>query len=407
MIDDVAQALRPGQRIFVGGSSNEPAGLLQKMMTADLADDLHFIQFPIGGLNNFDFTAWHETYQQTTFFMTPVLSKADAARLHYLPMQMRWVYDYLQSGVDVALLQVAYDRDGVLRMGPNVDFVEAVLTSAEVVVAELNRAVVAPAGSLRISESRIDVIYETERPLAGWPEPNIDDAALRIGELVASLIEDGDCLQTGIGAIPAAILKCLSDKNDLGLHGGLLDSGGMRLIKAGNVTGARKAIDTGLHVTGMVLGDEALMSWAAETPGVMLRGANHTHEVSAIAQLDNFVSVNSAVEIDLFGQINAEFAGGRQISGTGGSVDFMRSAKASNGGRSIVAMNATAKGGSVSRIVPRVDLVTALRTDVDIVVTEHGIARLKNLPVDARQTALIEIAAPQFRDELREHISAG
>ena len=120
-----------------------------------------------------------------------------------------------------------------------------------------------------------------------------------------------------------------------------------------------------------------------------------------ISQIDDFVSINSAVEIDLYGQVNAEFAGGRQLSGTGGSVDFMRAAKSSKRGKSIVAMNATAKNGSVSRIVPKVEIVTALRTDVDIVVTEFGVADLKNLPIKKRADALIEIAAPQFREELR------
>ena len=184
----------------------------------------------------------------------------------------------------------------------------------------------------------------------------------------------------------------------------MLDAGGRRLIDAGNVNGSRKAIDTGVHITGMALGDEALFDWLADQASVIFRGADHTHEVSAIAQLHDFVSINSAVEVDLFGQVNAEYAGGRQISGTGGSVDFMRAAKASKGGRSIVAMNATARGGSVSRIVPRVDMVTALRTDVDMVVTEYGVARLKNLPNRQRAAALIDIAAPQFRDTLRDHM---
>jgi 4-hydroxybutyrate CoA-transferase len=219
--------------------------------------------------------------------------------------------------------------------------------------------------------------------------------------LVAGLIRDGDCLQTGIGAIPAAILSQLSDKNDLGMHGGLIDDGGMQLIENGNLTGARKALDAHKHVTGMALGSAELMSWLAGRRDVVFRGANHTHEVSAIRQLDGFVSVNSAVEVDLFGQVNAEMAGGRQISGTGGSVDFMRAAKASKGGRSIVAMNATARGGSVSRIVPKVEMVTALRTDVDTVVTEYGVAQIKDMPNQARAEALINIAAPQFRDELR------
>jgi len=401
-MSDLINHLSPGQRIFVAGSSNEPTALLQQLAGADLPERLHFIQFPIGGYNNVDFTRFNDSAELTTFFMTSALRDADPGRLHFLPMQMRWVYDYLRQDVDVALLQVARDRNGDLRLGPNVDFVGAVLESADVVLAELNHAVVAPAGSPRIDPSRIDALIESERPLVEMSAPNIDAAAQQIGAHVAALIRDGDCLQTGIGAIPAAILMQLGERNDLGMHGGLIDDGGMTLIQAGNINGSRKAIDRGQHITGMALGSAELLAWLADTPEVVLRGADHTHEVSAIRQLDNFVSINSAVEIDLFGQINAEFAGGRQISGTGGSVDFMRAAKASKGGRSIVAMNATARGGSVSRIVPRVELVTALRTDVDIVVTEYGVADIKHLPNQARAEALIEIAAPEFRDGLRE-----
>ena len=399
---ELAELLAPGQRIFVAGSSNEPTALLEAMAQMQLPEDLHFLQFPIAGLNGVDFTTWNDSADLTTFFMTPTLAKADVQRVHYLPMQMRAVFDYLAKDVDVCLLQVAHDRNGVLRVGPNVDFVAAVLSGARIVIAELNRHIVAPLGCPRIESAQIDYLLESDRSLATMATPKIDEAAQSIGKLVAGLINDGDCVQTGIGAIPAAILNELSAKNDLGLHGGLIDAGGMRLIEAGNVNGARKAIDRGLHITGMALGDSELFDWLADQPSVVFRGADHTHEVSAIAELDNFVSINSAVEVDLFGQVNAEFAGGKQISGTGGSVDFMRAAKASKGGRSIVAMNATARGGTVSRIVPQVDMVTALRTDVDIVVTEFGVAQLKNLPNRQRQDALIEIAAPQFRDELRE-----
>lgn len=394
--------IQAGQKIFVAGSSNEPTGLLEQMLAAPLADDLHFVQFPIGGFNNIDFTQANPTVHLTTFFMTPALKKADAARLHFLPMQMRWVYDYLSEGIDVALLQVARDRQGQLRLGPNVDFVDAVLNSASVVLAELNNSLIAAAGAPRIDPARIDYLFETDRAVYAPPIPDIDEAALKIGAHVAGLIKDGDCLQTGIGAIPAAILSQLKDKNDLGMHGGLIDDGGMHLIRNGNLNGRRKPVDTGKHITGMALGSEDLLRWLADTPEVVFCGANHTHEMASIRQLPNFVSVNSAVEIDVLGQVNAEFAGGRQISGTGGSVDFMRAAKASAGGRSIVAMNATARGGEVSRIVRRVEVVTALRTDIDIVVTEYGIAELKNLPAQARVEALIEIAAPQFRDQLRQ-----
>ncbi|MEC7612713.1 MAG: acetyl-CoA hydrolase/transferase C-terminal domain-containing protein, partial [Pseudomonadota bacterium] len=371
---ELAELLAPGQRIFVAGSSNEPTALLEAMAQMQLPEDLHFLQFPIAGLNGVDFTTWNDSADLTTFFMTPTLAKADVQRIHYLPMQMRAVFDYLAKDVDVCLLQVAHDRNGVLRVGPNVDFVAAVLSGTRIVIAELNQHIVAPLGCPRIESAQIDYLFESDRPLATMATPKIDEAAQSIGKLVAGLINDGDCVQTGIGAIPAAILNELSTKNDLGLHGGLIDAGGMRLIEAGNVNGARKAIDRGLHITGMALGDSELFDWLADQPSVVFRGADHTHEVSAIAELHNFVSINSAVEVDLFGQVNAEFAGGKQISGTGGSVDFMRAAKASKGGRSIVAMNATARGGTVSRIVPQVDMVTALRTDVDIVVTEFGVA---------------------------------
>lgn len=397
---------RAGDRIFVAGSSNEPSGLLSALKPAGLPANLHFIQFPIAGYNREDFTAWHPTYEQTTFFMTPSLRNAAPTRLHFLPMQMRHVFDYLSSGVDVVLAQAAVDRQGVLRFGPNVDFLQAAMQSARAVILEVNEAMVAPAGGLAVDLDLIAATHETSRQPYFAPPVTIDDVSRRIGEQVASLVRDGDCLQTGIGAIPAAVLDALSARNDLGLHGGLIDDGGMALIKRGVVTSRRKSRDTNQHVTGMALGSAELHEWLADEPRVVFRGANYTHELSILRTIDNFVSVNSAVEIDLFGQVNAEFAAGRQLSGTGGAVDFMRGARASRGGRSIVALPATARDGEVSRIVAKVELVTAARTDVDIIVTEFGIAHLRDRSSKTRAEALIEIAAPQFRDALREQAHA-
>ena len=394
--------LASGQRIFVAGASNEPTGLLESLRAAALPEGLHFIQFPLAGFNQTDFTAWHPSHQMTTPFMAPHLRDADPERLHFLPMGMRALHDYLENGIDVALIQVARDRQGRLRLGPNADFAAAALASAQFVLAECNAAFAAPAGCPPVDEARLDVVFHTDRPLFEMPAPRIDETATAIGQGVAALIRDGDCIQTGIGAIPAAILASLKDKNDLGLHGGLIDDGGMALIRQGIVTGANKPIDRGRHITGMALGSSALIDWLAEVPDVIFKGADHTHEASVIRQLPGFVSINSAVEVDLMGQVNAEMVGGRQISGTGGSVDFMRAAKFSPGGRSIIAMTATARRGAASRIVPRVEVATALRTDVDIVVTECGAAQLKSLPLAARAEALIAIAAPQFRDELRQ-----
>ena len=393
--------LQPGQRIWVAGSSNEPTALIDALTDALLPADLTFIQFPLPGFNQTDFTSFSESTRQETFFMSPALRNAADGRLDYVPMQMRAVYDYLSSNVDVVLLQAARDTAGRLRIGPNVDFAEAALSAASTLLVEVNEGFTAPLGGLLLDEARIDCQITSNRILSVMAPATISAEASIIGGQVAALIGDGDCIQTGIGSIPAAILAALGDRSDLGLHGGLLDEGGMALIRAGNVTGARKAIDAGVHITGMALGGEAFYDWLAETRQVQFRGANYTHEVSVIRQLDNFVSINSAVEVDLFGQVNAEYAGGRQISGTGGSVDFMRAARASTGGRSIIAMNATARGGTISRIVPRVELVTALRTDVDIVVSEFGVAQLDGQPVAERARRLIEIAAPEFRDQLQ------
>jgi 4-hydroxybutyrate CoA-transferase len=400
----VPSLLKPGMRVYVGGSSNEPTGLLDAIAARPTsAAGVTFVQFPLAGLNNRDLSALHPDARLECFFMAPQLADGlTQGRVAFLPMQMRAVYDYIAGqAFDVALLQAAYDREERLRLGPNIDFAAAAMARARTLVAEVNDAIVAPAGCPLIPESRFDALVRTRRTLTPFDGGKPDDAARAIAAHVASLVRDGDCIQTGIGAIPAAILEALADKNDLGLHSGLIDDGGMALIERGVMTGRAKPVDRGLHVTGMALGSAALLEWLARRGDVAFRGADYTHEVRVIRDIPNFVSINSAVEIDLFGQVNAERVGGRQISGTGGSVDFMRAAKASKGGRSIVAMTATARGGSVSRIVPRVDLVTALRTDIDLVVTEYGIADLKHASTAARVDALIAIAAPAFREDLR------
>lgn len=396
--------LKPGMSVYVGGSSNEPGGLLDAIAArSECAAGVTFVQFPLAGLNNRDLSALHPEARLECFFMAPQLTDGLAqGRVAFLPMQMRAVFDYIaQRAFDIVLLQAAYDRDGNLRLGPNVDFVGAAMSGARLLVAEVNEAVVAPAGCPLVDQSRFDALVRTRRPLTPFGGSAPDATAHRIAEHVAALVRDGDCIQTGIGAIPAAILAALSNKNDLGMHSGLIDDGGMALIESGVMTGSAKPIDRGLHVTGMALGSAALLDWLATRPDVAFRGADHTHEVGVIRQIPNFVSINSAVEIDLLGQVNAESVAGKQISGTGGSVDFMRAAKASRGGRSIVAMTATARGGSASRVVPRVELVTALRTDVDLVVTEFGVASLKYASTRERAERLIEIADPRFRDALR------
>jgi 4-hydroxybutyrate CoA-transferase len=302
----------------------------------------------------------------------------------------------------VALIQVARGRDGRLRLGPNVDFAAAALGSARVVLAELNDSITAPAGCPGIDEARIDLLLPSKRPLHELPTPPADETADAIGAHVAAEIRDGDCIQTGIGAIPAAILARLGDRNDLGLHGGLIDDGGMRLIRNGNVTGARKEIDRGVHVTGMALGSAALVDWLADTAGRRVpRRRLHPRGV-VIGRLTT--SCRSTRRWRWISTARSTPSGRRPADLRNRRCRGLhaRCARLEAGGRSIVAMPATARDGSVSRIVPKVELVTALRTDVDLVVTEFGVARLRDAPLRERAEALIAIAAPQFRDELRD-----
>ena len=395
----VPALLRPGMSVWVGGGCNEPVALLEALRgQPDAARGVTFTQFPLPGLNGFDFTDLHPEAELITFFMTPALA---GSRAKFLPMRMRAAFDHLRAArFDLAFIAVGRRADGSYAIGPNADFAAAVLETAGSVVAELRTGAPLPAGALPVPAARLDHLVASARRPTPMPRPAIDAAARRIGAHVAGLVADGDCLQTGIGGIPAAVLEALTQKNDLGLHGGLIDDRGMALVAAGNVTGAAKTIDVGRHVTGMALGSDALHDWLAERGDVVFRGADYTHDLDVLRKIDRFVSINSALQVDLFGQVNAEMAGGRQRSGVGGAVDFMRGAAASRGGRSIVALPATARGGAVSRIVARVELVTASRTDVDCVVTEFGVAELAGKTADARRAALIAIAHPDFRAEL-------
>lgn len=405
--EQVPDLLRPGMRVFVPGASNEPSGLLDAIAARpECSAGVTFVQFPLPGMNRFDFAGWHAEARMESFFLSPSIRDSFAAgRVDFLPMHMRRVYGHLASSrrFDLVLVQLGRDGSEHFRHGPNLDFLEAVLGNGSRVLAEVNGSLKAPAGAPRMPADAIDYLVETDHGLPELEPPEIDGVSRMIGTEVAALIGDGACIQTGIGSIPAAVLAALSQHNDLGMHGGLIDDAGLALIDKGVITGSRKAIDRGLHITGMALGTQGLYERLAETPDVVFRPARYTHEVGVISELENFVSINSAVEVDLLGQVSAEMVGGRQISGTGGSVDFMRGAATSPGGRSIIAMTATARAGKLSRIVPALaagTAVTGARTDVDTVVTEYGVAELKGRSVDARARALIRIAAPAFRDEL-------
>ena len=395
------QLFEAGDRVYVAGSSGEPQALVTSLKPGCA---LRFFQQPFGAVNTTDLSAIGQGSTLECYFMSPALADGYAkGRVRFVPMQWRALYNYLKElQFDKVLLLAGYDHAGVLRFAHNVDFIDAVLENARTVILEVSRGFNAPAGAPAVPTSMVDYCVESESPALTVASAKSDETAERIADHVASLIQDGDCLQIGIGAIPSSIMARLRDRNDLGFHGGLVDDGVMSLIENGNITGQRKTIDQGLHVTGAALGTERLIEWLSRTDTVCFRGGNYTHDAGVICQLDQFVSINSAVQVDLQGQVNGEVVGDRQISGTGGSVDYMRSAKISSGGRSIVALPSTAKRGEISRIVPRVEAVTALRSDVDYVVTEYGVANLRRASLWERADALAEIAHPKFKEMLRD-----
>lgn len=409
-VEDVPSLLKPGMTVFLQGASGEPTPFYEALKAApEASDGVHYVGCLIPGINRHDPAGWHPNARATGFFVGPDQAASFAARrFRYLPLHYSGIYAYLASlpPMDMALVQVAPpDRDGMCSLGVSLDFQPAVLDKAKVIVAEVNAQMPSPPSSPKIPWARIDYAARTDRPLVQFESGRIPEAIDALGRQVAALVEDGDVIQIGIGKAPAAILKHLHDKRELGLQGGMITDEVVALVESGALTNARKSIDCGMLVCGAALGTDKVYRWEGTLTQTLFRPASYTHDVRVVSQVDNFVSINSVLEVDLTGQANAEMLAGRQVSGTGGLVDFVRAARMAKNGRSILALTATAAGGKASRIVPQLDagsVVSALRADVDYVVTEYGAARLKDKSVDERAEALIAVAAPEFRDSLAD-----
>ena len=307
---DLAQLFRPGMRVAVPGGVGEPTGLAELLRAVpDAARGVTFHQFPLPSLNQFDYSSLHPDARMRVPFVAPHLIEAQkAGRVQFMPMHMREVFEYFarEPTFDFLLLQVSPpDPSGLSWHGFGIEYMDAMIANSKRLLAEVNSQLVPPAGAPCIAYESLDYVIRTGHAIVEMPQPKIDDTALAIGRNVASLIPDGACIQTGIGAIPSAVLSCLKDKNDLGMHSGLIDDAGMQLIANGNINGARKSIDRGLHIAGMAIGSQDLYDWLASVPEVEFRGADYTHDVRVISQIESFVSVNSAIELDLTGQVNA------------------------------------------------------------------------------------------------------
>ena len=329
----------------------------------------------------------------------------DAGALDVLPAHYSALPDLVAQGilkVDVAMVQLAGD-EGDLRLTPALDHVRDAVPRARVVIGELNEQAPHLTGDTTVARADIDHLLRVSYPMIEVPATPPGPAEQAIGEHVAHMIPDGATLQVGLGSLPDAVLEALAGKRDLGLHSGTIADGVAKLVDAGVITNRLKPIDTGLTVTAGLIGTKRLYTWAHRNPGLRVRSPRYTHDYLVTSRIPKLFGINTALEVDLTGQMNAEVAGTRHIGLVGGHADFMRGCIRSPGGRGIVAMLSTARGNTISRIVPNLagGIVTTSRSDADVVVTEYGVAELQGRSVSERAAALIAIAHPDFRDRLR------
>lgn len=306
--------------------------------------------------------------------------------------------------VDVAFLQVSPpDAEGMCSLGVSVDYALAMIDTARTRVAEVNPHMPNIGGAARVSFDVFDVAVRVDRRLLELPVPETTPEFEAIGHAAAALVPNGATIQIGVGALPAAVLNAFHGHADLGLHSGMIGDSVLRLYDTGVLTGRRKSVDPGKLVTGSIIGSRACFAAAAQCEVLEMRPATYTHGADIIAAQSKFVGINSAIEVDLGGNVNAEMIGGRRFSGPGGQPEFAAGALAATDGQSLICLPATAKGGTTSRIVARLadDAVTTTPgKHVTAVVTEYGTANLRGLAPRARADAIARTAHPDFRAAL-------
>lgn len=400
---DLAPWVRPGDTIVWGQATAEPRTLTHALVAQRHALGRLRVFLGIGAsptlrpehADAFDFVGYSASGTHRAL--------ADAGVLDILPCHYSQLPELMRSGplrIDVVMLQVSPpDAQGRHSLGLAQEYLLAALDAARVVIAEVHPDVPWVHGARTLQAADIDLLVNaTHAPLdaaPGTPGP-VEQA---IARHVASLVDDGATLQLGIGNVPEAVLAALHDRRDLGLHTGAAGDGVAALAQAGVLTNARKNIDQGVSVAGLLMGGARLRQWAHRNPALQLRGTDYTHDAAVLASIDRLVAINSAIEVDVTGQVNAEVAGGVYVGAVGGAIDFLRGAARSKGGLPIVALPATAKGKT--RIVAQLSgPVSTPRADAGLFVTEHGVADLRGATLSQRARRLIDIAAPDCREDL-------
>jgi 4-hydroxybutyrate CoA-transferase len=412
--DEAMSIVTSGMRLFVHGAAATPTPLLEALVRNQGARDVQLYHLHTSGPAPFVEPEHRDRILSVSLFAgAPVRRAIEEGAADYIPVFLSDIPALFLTGripLDVALLQLSPpDAHGYCSLGTSVDAALAASLSARYIVAEINERMPRTLGNSLVPFSRVDRCIHTNRPLhehIAAPPTEVEDA---IGAQVAALVEDGATLQMGIGAIPDAALRRLGDKHDLGIHTEMFSDGIIDLVEAGVITNRRKKVHPGRIVTSFVIGSERLYQFVDDNPLVEFHPCDRTNDTSLIRKNDKVVAINSALEIDLSGQVVADSIGFRIYSGIGGQMDFIHGAALSQGGKPIIAMPSMAPGAHASRVVsairPGAGVVTT-RGHVHWVVTEYGAVNLFGRTLRQRAEALIGIAHPDVRGELGRQFAA-
>lgn len=406
---ELMQLIQSGNRVWCHSMAATPVPLLDALAQRALElQDLTVMQLHLEHAESICTPELQGHLRNRCFFAgESTRALINSGQADYVPLFLSELPKRLRSGderVDVAMIQVSPpDAHGNCSLGISVEATAAAVQSASKVVAMINPQMPRTHGDSFVNIRQIDTAIECDWPLIEHPYQEPTKIQQAIGRNIAGLIDDGDCLQMGIGGVPDAVLEQLADRKDLGVHTEMFSNALPRLIELGVVTNSRKKKQRGKSVTGFVMGNRALYDFVDDNPSVAFLDIEYVNDPTIIARNDQVVSINSALQVDLSGQVCADSLGTQIYSGVGGQVDFVTGAGFSKGGKSIIALPSTAKGGAMSRIVPTLAAgsgVVTTRAQVDFVVTEFGVAKLKGLSLRERAEVLISIAHPDFRDGL-------
>jgi len=407
--DEALRVINSGQRVYVHQGCAEPEELVKAMVRrGHELWDVEVMHMATMGSADYTKPEFEGHFRHNTFFIGANVRQAEQeGRADYVPIFLHEIEDLFTSGampIDVALIQCCPpDHYGYMSLGTGIDVTLTVAKHARHLIVEVNDQCPRTLGDAFLHVSKADVIVEASHPLAEYKQQEITDLHRAIARHVANLIPDGATLQTGIGGIPDAVLLALADHKDLGVHTEMFSDGVIDLIKRGVINNEKKTLHPHKVISGFVLGTKPLFDFIHDNPIFEFHPTSYANDPFVIAQNDGMVAINSAIEVDLSGQVCSDSLGYVPYSGVGGQVDFIRGAARSKGGLPIIALLSTAKEGTVSRITPLLKAgagVVTTRADVHYVATEFGVAYLHGKNLRQRAEALIEIAHPDFREEL-------